>query len=69
MKEKLELESAIRQTLESDRQQQEDIKRKELEHQRLRQEVERKREERRRKQREVKAIPGKAMFFYVEYFT
>ena len=56
MKEKLKLESALRQNLECDRQKQDEIKRKEVEHQNVRQEVERKRDERRQKQKEVSTM-------------
>ena len=53
LKEKLKAESDMRQSFEVDQRKQEDIKRKEIDHQKLRIEVDRKRQERKQKQREV----------------
>ena len=50
LKDKLNLESALRKTLESDRQKQEEIRKKEQEHIRLKKELEYKREQRKQKQ-------------------
>ena len=52
VKDQLSLESALRQTLEGEKQKQEEIRLKELEHQRLMQQVERKRQERKLKQQQ-----------------
>ena len=53
LKEKLKAESDMRQSFEVDQRKQEEIKRKEKDHQTLKFEVERKRQERKQKQRQV----------------
>ena len=53
LKEKLKAESDMRQSFEVDQRKQEDIKRKEMDHQKLKFEVDRKRQERKQKQRQV----------------
>ena len=53
LKDKLKEESDMRQSFEVDQRKQEDIKRKEIDHEKLKFEVDRKRQERKQKQREV----------------
>ena len=53
LKEKLKAESDMRQSFQVDQRKQEEIKRKEIDHQTLKFEVDRKRQERKQKQRQV----------------